>query len=198
MRFISTALFFPILLAACASAPTISPQRPVPVEVSKTFSACSAESKRPWLASVVAAGKSNTRPLEALVSDFVGGSQADRNRALTYLNDLRLKKYATEEDMAGAHFNACMAQGKAEKFELTRSVRCYQEQRLLLVLEVMRFDGKASMADAMQQMLAANPSADASTQAAIRRLAIDTYIILQPGDESAFAEAEFRVCMTDK
>ena len=198
MRFISTALLLPILLASCATAPSGTAQRPVPVEVSKTFRACSAESKRPWLVSVVAADKSNTRPLEALVSDFVGGSQADQSRALMYLNDLRLKKYATEEDMAGAHFNACMGQGKAEKFELTRSVRCYQEQSLLLVLEIMRFDRKASMADATQQMLAANPSADASTQAAIRRLAIDTYTILQPGAESTFAEAEFHVCMTGK
>lgn len=198
MRFISTALFFPILLAACASAPTVSTQRPASAEVSKTFRACSAESKRPWLVSVVAADKSNTRTLEALVSDFVGGSQADQSRALIYLNDLRLKRYATEEDMAGAHFNACMGQGTAEKFGLARSVRCYQEQRLIFALEIMRFEHKASMADATQQLLTANPSADGSTQAAIRRLARDTYVVLQPGGESAFSEAEFRVCMNGK
>jgi hypothetical protein len=184
------------LLAGCASAPSGNAPRQGPQEVSRTFQACFAESKLPWLVSVVAADKSNTKPLEKLVADFVGGSAADQQRARSYLNDLRLKKYASGEEMAGAHFQACMARGSAEKFEPSRSISCYKEQRLIFALEVLRFDNNVGMAEATQHLIKANPSADGSTESVIRRLAKDTYTILTPGGESAFSEAQFRLCMT--
>lgn len=186
------------MLAGCASAPPGNAPRQGPPEVSKTFQACSSESKIPWLVSVVADDKSNTKPLEKLVADFVGGSSLDQQRALSYLYDLRLKKYASGEEMAGAHFQACMARSSAEKFEPSRSISCYKEQRLIFALEELRFDKNVGMAEATQHLIKANPSTDGSTESVIRRLAQDTYTILKPGGESAFSEAQFRLCMTSK
>lgn len=200
MRSLSIALLFPLLLAACATAPSgngnTAVQRPVPVAVSNTFRACYSESKLPWLVSVVAQGKSDTKTLETLVAGFVGGSSASQSRALSYLNDLGQKKHDSGEHMASAHFNACMGQGKAESFAPIRATSCYQEQRLIFALQMLRFDAKIDMAAAAEHLIAANRSADGSTEAIIRRLARDTYTILKPGGESAFSEAQFNVCMT--
>lgn len=153
MRLASITLLFPMLLAACASPPhSGGSQQPVPVAVSKTFDACFSESKIPWLVSVVAADKFNTKSLEKLVADFVGASAVGQSRALAYLNDLKLNKYASGENMAGAHFNACMGSASAEKFEPTRSISCYKEQRLIFALEVLRFDQNATQAEATQHL----------------------------------------------
>jgi hypothetical protein len=61
---------------------------------------------------------------------------------------------------------------------------------------VLRFDNNVGMAEATPHLIKANPSADGSTESVIRRLAKDTYTILTPGGESAFSEAQFRLCMT--
>lgn len=183
-------------LAGCASNPSVSPQ-PIKVgEVSLSFQACASESKIPWLVNMVLEDKANKKPVTTLVSEFVGGAAADQTRALGYLNDLRMQKYASGEHMAATHFDTCLARKSTQTFPPGSALACYREQRILFALENLRFDHEASQEQATQHLIKANPSADGANERMIQRLAKDVYTILKPGGESAFSAAQFNVCMT--
>lgn len=188
-----------VLLAAmvgCGSNPAAGLQRSSFGEVSSSFRACASESKLPWLVNMVLESKGNKKPVTTLVSDFVGGSSVDQARALGYLNDLRMQKYASGDHMASAHFNTCLAQKSSQAFPSDRALSCYKEQRIIFALEALRFDHEVSQEQATLHLVHANPSVDGSSERVIQRLANDVYTILTPGGESAFGEAQFNVCMT--
>lgn len=184
------------LLAACASTPSDTALHAVPAEPTQHFFDCFDESKRTWLVSLVGSKDPGGALSESLIPDYVGSSPSDQTRARGYLNGLKLKQYASREAMAGAQFNACMGRVSAENFEPIRSIRCFDEQRLIFELTALRLVKQASLADATQYLVKANPSANGSAEIIIKRLAKDTYTIMKPGEESTFSVAQFQVCMT--
>jgi hypothetical protein len=184
------------VLAACAINPSAYTQQTKVGEVSASFRACASESKIPWLVNVVLEDKGNKKSMKTLVSDFVGGSTTDQTRALSYLNDLQLRKYDSGEHMAATHFNTCLAQKSTQTFAPGRALSCFQEQSIIFKLVGLRFDKEATQEQATQHLIQATPSGDGSSERVVRRLARDVYTILTPGAESAFGQAQFDVCMT--
>jgi hypothetical protein len=189
-----------ILAAACTAPPSrVPPSSSSPPEASAQFRACYAKTKKPWLVDMVTIAQKSDARLELLIGDFVGGTAADRAEARRYLLDRRAGRYADTEEMAGRIFGDCIESTSTERYERRKTVRCYKEQAIIFQLLWMKSEGGLTAEQASAQLRQIYGPTDEATEAAIKRLTRDAYLMLRPGSENAsiaFSEAQFQVCLT--
>lgn len=131
-----------------------------------------------------------------MIPEFVGANRDDQARAKTYLNDLKSGKYKDVDEMGAHHFNSCLIRKAAPRFDFKHTSKCFWEQRVMMSLQVSRFDERLSMETASSALIKDNEPVDEATIAHIRRLAKDVYTILKPNEANAFYDAQFQLCMT--
>lgn len=185
------------LIAGCATVENENKdlRRGVP-EVSSSFRSCYGLAKRPWLVDVVAGESASNEKLNRLISDFVGVKEPDYSIAKKFLSARRSGQYASSEEMAGDLFSTCQADMGSMRIAREKAIRCFWEQKVLLHAMDMRFYGKLSQEQTVERVTAQVGAADEVQKEAIHRLVRDTFIVLKPGGENAFSEAQFQLCMT--
>jgi hypothetical protein len=186
-----------LVIALCTHAAYGQPGSP-PEDASPQFRACYAESKGPWLADILTPPSASSEEIEQAVGALVPQSPEQRGRAKSYVIARRAGKYATSQVMAASVFADCMAREVGSTVEMNHAVACFREQRLIFVAMDMRFNAKLSQEAAMEAYLSKNEAQPAAAKNSAIRVIRDTYTVLQQGQESAFAEAQFQLCMNGR
>lgn len=165
-------------------------------EPSAAFRACYSESRLPWLVDLMADGKDPRATLDNALRQIVGGGERAQAPVRRLVEARRAGQYASPHALAAGVFSDCMAAARARDVAPARLEPCFREQEVLFHAVNLRLQQKRTLNDTVAALLARAGARDAAAEATVRRLAADSYIILDPrGDVGSYLQAQFELCM---
>lgn len=181
------------LMLAGAMAPALAQELREP---SPAFRACADEARLPWLVDLMAGTKDPGATVDYALRQIVGGGDLEQAPVRRHVEARRAGKYPSPHAMAAAVFSACMDKASAGGFLAARLEPCYREQEVLFDAVNLRLYERRTLNDSLAVLLGRHGKGGPAAEAVVRRLATDTYIILDPrGDVASYLQAQFELCM---
>lgn len=166
-------------------------------EPSSAFRACYDEARLPWLVDLMAGTKDPQASVDYALQQIVGGNDLKQAPVRRHVEARRAGKHPSAHAMAAAVFSACMDKARAQDFQAARLDPCFREQEVLFDAVNLRLYERRTLNDTLAVLLARQGTRSAAAEATVRRLATDSYIILDPaaGDVASYLQAQFELCM---
>lgn len=165
-------------------------------EPSPAFRACYQEARLPWLVDLIAGAKDPRVTVDHALRQIVGGGDLEQAAVRRHVEARRGGQYASPHDMAAAVFSACMDKARARDHLPARLAPCFREQEVLSDVVNLRVYERRTLNDTLLVLLERHGKGGAAAEGAVRRLATDSYIILDPrGDVGSYLQAQFELCM---
>lgn len=182
------------LLTSCATVDAVKKT----ADASPVFRACYGEAKVPWLVDTLIPPDSSPYEIQNALEGLISNSLEAVQRAKFYVLRRRESTYKTSQIMAAEVFTDCHRRDGGKVPSLSHATACFNDQQLLFVATDMRFNQAMSEAEAREAYLSNNATLSSAARENALRLIHDTYIVLTPGEESAFFEAQFQLCMNGR
>lgn len=186
----------PLLLAACATQVPSEPPRQPATTTTASFRKCYADAKKIWFTGLaVEEGASAATVTKGINEDFTDPQQ--RRSAAEDAKAMRNGEFRTAEDLSTKWFVQCTAGIPSEQRSETKVRGCFALHRMTFEMSVMRSEGvtkdvvvKRFVGDRRFKQIAETGQVPAYTR--------NVFEILKLGEEPAFFEAQFLVCLNSQ